>query len=396
MKAPSAQGWDAAWAEGLEALEGAGLLRKLRVVEAVASARIEEKGRQLWNFASNDYLGLAGEPRAREAAARAAMEWGGGSGASRLISGTLRLHAALEEALAAWKGTEAALTFSSGYATALGVIPALAGSGDVVILDKLAHACLVDGARLSGAKLRVFRHNDMEHLREHLEWAQSRQGADGKIWVVTESVFSMDGDVAPLREIVALKERAGAGLLVDEAHAVALFGENGAGLCQAEGVGAQVEVQMGTLSKALGASGGYVAGSRRLVDWLINKGRSFIFSTAPAPAAVAAALANLQIAQSAEGDRLRAELFERIGLWRCIFCAEGERSGMTPIQPVMAGEASRALDWMRQLNELGFWVPAVRFPTVPRGKARLRVSLSAAHPMEAVRALAEKVRGWAS
>ena len=240
-------------------------------------------GQQLVNFSSNDYLGLANDPRLREAAIDAIEEFGVGAGASRLISGTQSPHVRLETALARWKGTQAALCFSSGYAAAIGTIPALVGKHDVVLLDKLAHASLIDGARLSGAILRVFPHNHLGKLESHLEWAQ-REHPDRRVLIVTESVFSMDGDRAPLRQLIDLKKRFGAMLLLDEAHAVGVIGPNGRGLAAEEGLAEEVDVQMGTLSKALGVSGGYICGSRGLIEWLVNRARSFIFSTAPPPA----------------------------------------------------------------------------------------------------------------
>ncbi|MCE9542598.1 MAG: 8-amino-7-oxononanoate synthase, partial [Verrucomicrobia bacterium] len=278
----------------LAGLEQQELSRRLRVIDSMQGTRITICGRELSNFSSNDYLGLAAHPALAEAMSRAASRWGGGSTASRLICGTTAEHADLEEELAAVKGTEAALVFSSGVAAATGTIPALVRRGDVVILDKLAHACLIDGARASGAKMRVFPHNDLEKLESHLKWALETHPS-GKILIVTESVFSMDGDLAPLKEIVELKEKHGALLFLDEAHAVGVRGTGAQGLAGELGLGDRIEIQMGTLGKALGVSGGYIAGSRTLVDFLINKARSFVFSTAPSPAVAAACRAALRI-----------------------------------------------------------------------------------------------------
>ena len=236
-----------------------------------------------------------------------------GAGASRLISGTQSPHLRLERALAKWKGTEAALCFSSGYAAALGTIPALVTKNDVVLLDKLCHASLIDGAKLSGAVLRVFPHNHLAKLESHLEWARREHPAK-RVLIITESVFSMDGDHAPLRELVELKKRFGALLMLDEAHAVGVIGPNGRGLAAAENVSEEIDVQMGTLSKALGASGGYICGSRTLIEWLINRARSFIYSTAPPPAIAAAALAAVDFLASPEGEERRLLLWERIRL----------------------------------------------------------------------------------
>ena len=275
---------DGSFREQLDALRDQSLYRQLREIGAAQGATIELDGRRLVNFASNDYLGLANDPRLREAAIATIREFGVGAGASRLVSGTLSPHLRLEEALAEWKKTEAALTFSSGYAAAVGIIPVLVTPNDVVILDKLCHASLIDGVKLSGAVRRIFPHNHLGKLESHLEWAR-RTHPEARILIVTESVFSMDGDVAPLREIVELKQRFGAFLMLDEAHAVGVIGPNGRGLAAELGLGDQIDIQMGTLSKALGVSGGYVAGSRDLIDFLINRARSFIFSTAQPVAA---------------------------------------------------------------------------------------------------------------
>src|SRR6266498_1540964 len=303
------------FAKDLEALRARSLDRQLREITGAQGPEVEIGGRRLINFSSNDYLGLANDPRLREAAIAAISEFGVGGGASRLISGTQSPHVRLERALAKWKGTEAALCFSSGYAAALGTIPALVSKSDVVLLDKLCHASLIDGAKLSGAILRVFPHNHLEKLESHLEWAH-REHPGKNILIVTESVFSMDGDRAPLRELVELKKRFGALLMLDEAHAVGVIGANGRGLATAENLNEDVDVQMGTLSKALGASGGYICGSRNLIDWLINRARSFIYSTAPSPAIAAAALAAVDFLASPEGEERQLVLQERIKLMR--------------------------------------------------------------------------------
>lgn len=383
-------------AERLRKLEEGGLRRTLGRVDSPQGARVLRGGRRLENFSSNDYLGLASEPFMVEAAVEALRRYGSGAGASRLISGGLSPHWELEESIAAWQRTEAALVFSSGYAAAVGTISALVGPGDVVILDKLCHACIIDGSRLSGAVVRVFPHNDLERLERHLRWA-AREHPGRRVLVATESVFSMDGDVAPLREIVAIKERYGAWLLVDEAHAVGVLGASGAGLIEKLSLGAAVEVHMGTLSKALGGAGGYVCGSRRLVDWLANRARSFMFSTAPPPVAAAVGAAAVQWIQTAAGAHRRAQL-ERLrkvftGMLRAVPQVRGESEGrlqfpdfpgLEPlvcgaIVPVIVGSAERALRWSAALEAEGYWLPAIRYPTVARGSARLRITLSASH-----------------
>ena len=302
----------------LAALRQQNLLRELRRVDSPPGTRIQIGGRTLLNFSSNDYLGLANDPILNAAAIRAVEKFGAGAGASRLICGSLAPHHELEEALASFKGAEAALCFSTGYATAIGTICALLGKDDVIVLDKLVHACIVDAARLSGAKIRVFAHNDLNNLEKILKWAnrvqspESRVQSRGQLLIVTESIFSMDGDAAPLREIVALKEKYGAWLMVDEAHATGLYGKNRRGRAEESGVSGQIEVQMGTLGKAVGASGGYICGSRPLIDFLVNRARSFIFSTAPVPAAAAAATAGIRLIQSKAGADRRNRLFERV------------------------------------------------------------------------------------
>jgi len=373
--------------EQLSSLETQGLRRSLRVVEESHGNLITLGCRELINFSSNDYLGLAAHPAIAEAMAEGARRWGAGSTASRLICGTSAEHASLEEELAAAKGTEAALVFSTGVAAATGTIPSLVGRGDVVIIDKLAHACLIDGTHASGAKMRVFPHNDLGKLESHLRWARETHPA-GKVLIVTESVFSMDGDLAPLREIVDLKERNGALLLLDEAHAVGVRGTGARGLAGELGLVDRIEIQMGTLGKALGVSGGYIAGSRILIDFLINRARSFIFSTAPSPAVAAACRASLRIVQSSEGAGLRGRLWENLALLAMELKLPVPPSAIVPL--ILGGE-ERALKEASRLQDAGFFVPAIRYPTVPRNTARLRVTLSAAHAPEQIRALTAKI-----
>lgn len=364
-------------AESLHALHAAGLLRQQRPLDSPTGIQVTRDGHTLWNFASNDYLGLARHPRIEAALIEGVQRYGAGSAASRLVCGTLPPHRLLEDALAAAKQTEAALTFSSGFATALGVIPAIIEKSDFIFLDKISHACLVDAARLSGATLRVFPHNDLEKLARLLASTRAKS-ADARILVVTESVFSMDGDVCPLREIVGLVEDHNALLLVDEAHGFGVLGGNGMGLAEQEGLQQRITFQMGTLSKSAGLSGGYLAASREWIDLLTNRARSFIYSTAPPPALAHAALASLDLIRSDEGKTLRQQLRQNISLIS---------ESPTPIIPIVLGSNEAALDAAAALENAGFLVPAIRFPTVPRGTARLRLSLSAAHPREAILAL---------
>lgn len=371
--------FDGEMARRLAALRADGLWRELRRVETPQSPRLRIGGQTLLNFASNDYLGLANDPAVREAAIRAVEQYGAGAGASRLVCGSLAPHHALDEALAAFKGVEAALSFSSGYACALGALGALLGRGDFVILDQRVHASIVDAARLCGAKLRVFNHNDLDSLEARLKWVRALASArKARALVVTESVFSMDGDHAPLRELAALKERYGAWLMVDEAHAVGLYGARGRGLAAALGVSERIEVQMGTLGKAMGAAGGYLCGSRALVDCLINRARPFLFSTAPVPAAVAAAAAGVRLAQSRTGEERRARLWQNVArlLPAAPARAPTDRSAIIPIR---IGDEARAVAIADALRARGIFLPAIRYPMVARGAARLRLTVTAAH-----------------
>lgn len=379
----------------LETMSRAGLRRVLRRVDRIDGVRIETPADgPLLNFASNDYLGLAGHPKVVEAAVLATRAYGAGSTASRLICGSVAPHHELEQALAVFKGQEAALTFSSGYATAMGVIPSLVGRGDFVVLDRLAHASLVDGARLSGATLRVFKHNDVEDLDRILRWvSQRRRGTQqegepriSRVLVVTESVFSMDGDTAPLKELVRLKEEREAWLMVDEAHATGVLGPGRRGWMEALGLTGRVEVPMGTLGKALGSVGGFVVGSAILRDHLIHRGRSFVYSTAPPPAAAAAARAAVAIVDSEEGASRAAVLWQRIREIHAGIQALGWRlpEPEAPILPLVVGEESKAVELAEALRASGILIPAIRFPTVPRGRARLRITVSAGHGPEDV------------
>lgn len=357
------------------------LFRELFRVDSAQGPRIEIGGTIYLNFSSNDYLGLADHPALKHAAQKAIETFGAGAGASRLICGSLAPFHDLEDALAAFKQTEAALTFATGHAAALGTICALFGKDDILILDKLVHACIVDAARLSGAKLRIYDHNDLNDLEEKLKWAAGKyrdQKPACQIMIVTESVFSMDGDRAPLREIVALKEKHGAWLMVDEAHATGIIGQHGRGMADELGVAKQIEIHMGTLGKALGASGGYICGSRLLVDYLMNRARSFVFSTAPVPAAAAAAKAAILIAKSAEGEQRRKNLFQRVAELNSVFKLEKTTSG-SAIVPLILGDEKKATDCAARLRAQKVFVPAIRYPTVARNSARLRITLTAAH-----------------
>jgi len=374
--------FDEELAQRLASLRNQGLFRELRRADTPQSRRIEIEGQTLLNFSSNDYLGLANEPALKEAAIKAVERFGAGAGASRLISGSLAPHHELDEAIADFKGAAAALGFSTGYAAALGAIGALVGPGDLIILDKLVHACIVDAARLCGAKLRVFDHNDLADLERILQWAAGRspksevRSPKARTLIVTESVFSMDGDHAPLRELVALKERYGAWLMMDEAHATGLYGANRRGLAEELGTTDGIEIQMGTLGKALGAAGGYICGSRPLIEYLVNRARTFIFSTAPVPAAAAAATAGIRFVQSQAGEERRTLLWQRVAELSPSLTL---RPSPLPsaIIPILIGAEAKAVEAASALRAQGIFVPAIRYPTVARGQARLRLTVTA-------------------
>jgi len=361
-------------AERLEELRGSGLHRRLRLIGSAQGPRILLDGRQVLLLCSNNYLGLAEHPRVREAAAGAAMRWGAGAGASRLISGNMEPHRLLEERLAAFKGYEAALLFGSGYLANIGAISALAGPGEVVFSDQLNHASIVDGCRLSRAETFVYRHGDVEHLTWGMREAEGR----GSL-IVTDGVFSMDGDVAPLAELVGLARRHRCRLMVDEAHATGALGPGGRGSVAAAGLSGEVDLVVGTLGKALGSYGAYVCASAELTEYLLNTARSFIFSTAPPPPALSAALAALELleAEPERVERLRANATAlRSGL-----ATEGLVVGdsETQIVPLEVGDAAPTMELCERLLERGVFAQGIRPPTVPEGSSRLRFSVMATH-----------------
>ncbi len=370
-----------------------GLLRVLREVAGVdGRARIKVEGRWLLNLASNDYLGLKTDPRLREAAASAATRWGSGSGASRLVAGTTSLHLKLEEALARFHGSAAALTFSSGYAAGVGVIAALAGREDRVLLDRLCHASLYDGARLSGAALGRFRHNDPAHLTELLEREAPR---GGRTLVVTDTVFSMEGDRAPLGEIARACRERGALLLVDEAHAVGVLGPGGRGLAAEAGLAGEDALVLGTLGKAFGAAGAYVACSARIRDYLVNACRALIYSTAPPPSLIGSLLAALEAVREAEEPRARLAAMANRLRERLRGLGLDTLASSTQIVPAVLGEEEKALEFAAALADQGVFAPAIRPPTVPDGASRVRFSLTAAlAPGDFEAALTAIGRAW--
>jgi 8-amino-7-oxononanoate synthase len=361
-----------------------GLGRRAVARRAVRPGRFLRDGRWFVNFGSNDYLGLAADPRVVDAARAVAGRYGWGAGASPLVSGWTDEHQALVEALAAFERTEAAVLFPTGFAANMGTVAALVGKEDAVYSDRLNHACLIDGARLSRASVRVYPHNDPGALAATLE---RDRGRFRRALIVTDGVFSMDGDLAPLAEIVGIAERFGAMLLVDEAHATGVFGPDGRGAASACGVAERIGVRVGTLSKALGSLGGFVAGSKRLVEWLVNRARTQIYSTALPPAAAAAARAALAIVE-AESWR-REHVHALAARLRAALAGAGLDVGpsLGPHVPVLVGEPGKALALSARLSARGLFVPAIRPPTVPAGTSRLRISVTAAHTDDDVDAL---------
>ncbi len=361
----------------LARIRAAGRYRELRRLDGPVDTWVTVDGHRALLLCSNNYLGLANHPALAEAAARAARAWGVGAGASRLIAGSLTLHADLEARLARLKGTEAALLFPSGYHANIGAITALVGSGDAVFSDELNHASLIDGCRLSGAEIRVYPHADVAALRRLLAASRARRRL-----IVSDSIFSMDGDHAPLRAILELATEHDATVLVDEAHATGVFGASGSGLLEHLGLCGQTAVQVGTLGKALGCAGAFVAASDEITRLLVNRARSFIYTTALSPLVVAAADAALDIVAS-EPER-RARLRRMADALRRRLRALGFAipAGEGPIIPVLAGESACALAWSAALLERGVFVQAIRPPTVPPGTARLRVTLMATHTDE--------------
>ncbi len=361
-------------AERLEELRGSGLHRRLRLIGGAQGPRVVLDDRPVLLLCSNNYLGLAEHPRVREAAAEAALRWGAGAGASRLISGSMEPHRSLEERLAAFKGYEDALLFGSGYLANVGAISALARREDVVFSDELNHASIVDGCRLSRAETFVYRHADVEHLAWGLREAEGRGAL-----IVTDGVFSMDGDVAPLEGLAQLASDHGCRLMVDEAHATGALGPGGRGSVAAAGLSGEVDLVMGTLGKALGSYGAYVCADAELTEYLLNTARSFIFSTAPPPPALAAALAALELLE-AEPERV-----ERLGAnaaaLRQGLAAEGLAVGgsQTQIVPLEVGEAGPTMELCELLLERGVFAQGIRPPTVPAGSSRLRFSVMATH-----------------
>ncbi len=359
-------------------LRAQGLYTNIRTIDSPQGAWLTVDGKRVLNFCSNNYLGLANDPRLRAAAQRAIDRFGVGPAAVRTIAGTTSLHVELERRLAEFKGAEAAIAFQSGFNSNVGAIPALVGKEDVIFSDELNHASIIDGARLSGARIVRYTHNDAEALEDAITQTEGYRRAI----VVTDGVFSMDGDISPLPQIVEVAERHDLILMVDDAHGEGVLGRGGRGIVDHYGLHGRVDIEVGTLSKAFGVVGGYVAGNKEIVEWLHQRGRPFLFSSATTPADTAACLAAVDILEDS------TELVDRLWENTRYFKAEMKRLGFdtgrsqTPITPVMLGEAPLAQKFSRALFDGSVFAMAIGYPTVPQGKARLRVMISASHSRE--------------
>ena len=361
----------------LDALKQQGLYNTIRTLSSPQGAWLTVDGQQVLNFCSNNYLGLANHPRLVQAAQAAVRQYGVGPAAVRSIAGTMSLHVELERRLARFKGVEAAITFQSGFTANLATVPALVGKEDVIFSDRLNHASIIDGCRLSGARIAAYDHCSPEHLQETI--AAEKKAGYRRALIITDGVFSMDGDVAPLPEISAVAQAEDILLMVDDAHGEGVLGRGGRGIVDHFGLHGKVDIEVGTLSKAFGVVGGVVAGNQTVVEWLRQRGRPFLFSSAVTVPDAAACLAGLDILEAS------TELVDRLWENARYFKAEMKRLGFdtgvstTPITPVMLGEAPLAQQFSRALFENGVFAMAIGFPTVPKGKARIRVMISAAH-----------------
>ncbi len=356
------------------------LLRKPIVIESCDGPRVTVNGKSILLMCSNDYLGLSGHPALREAAQTAMNRFGFGAGASRLISGTMSVHQELEQKIARFKHAEAAILFNTGYGANTGIIPVIAGKNDVILSDSLNHASIIDGCRLSKAHVAVYRHRDMDHLQSLLK---EHEKLSRKL-IVTDGVFSMDGDIAPLPAIVALAEKYQAIVMVDDAHATGVLGKSGRGTAEHFGLSKDAHIQMGTLGKALGSFGAYAAGSNDIIDFLVNRSRSYIFSTALPPAVCAASISAIDLLENDQGRK--ASLWKNrehfVSGLRTMRIPIGQSE--TPIIPLMIGDAEKTLKVARRLFDLGIFATAVRPPTVPDGASRIRMTVTAIHTDEDV------------
>jgi glycine C-acetyltransferase len=363
----------------LDEMRAAGTYYRLRELQSACEPVCRADGREVINLASNNYLGLANHPKLKEAAIRAIEQLGAGTGAVRTITGTMAIHMELERRIAAFKNTEACVVFQSGFAANAGTVSAILGPEDHIISDELNHASIIDGCRLSKAKIHIFRHRDAAHAAEILEGLKDQPG---RKLLITDGVFSMDGDIGPLPELVGIAEKYGAIMMVDDAHASGVLGRNGRGTVDHFGVHGRVHIQVGTLSKAIGVLGGYVCGSRDLIEYLYHRARPFLFSTSHPPAVTAACMAAFELLEK-EPERIE-RLWDNTRYFKAALRDQGFDTGAseTPITPIMVGEAATAHRFSAALFEEGLWATGIGFPTVPRGKARVRTIVTAAHTRE--------------
>lgn len=369
----------------LQQLRQENLYRSMRIMDSQQSSHVHTGGREMLLLSSNSYLDLAAVPEVKQAAAQAALTWGAGSGGNRLTTGTMRLHEELENALASFKHTEAALLFNTGYMANLGIISAFADKESVIFSDEYNHASIIDGCRLSGAKIMVYKHNDMEDLENKLQQTAYRKGL-----IVSDAVFSMDGDIADLPQLTELGKRYGLLTMVDEAHATGVIGAAGKGIAEYYNYSCQADITMGTLSKALGSEGGFVCADQLFIDYLANKARSFIFSTSQCPAALGAALKSLQLLEA------QPEMVQRLQHNIRFFCRCLQEKGIaadseTAIIPIIIGDEAVALNISQELYEQGILIPAIRYPTVAKGAARLRAALMSTHTDAELRQAAKAI-----
>lgn len=357
----------------LHELESKGLLRKITVIDKIKYPYVYINDKKYLLFSSNDYLGLANHPKLKKAAVEAIKKYGTGSTASRLTSGTYGLHKELEEKVAKFKKSEAALVFPSGYQTNIAVISALAERNDLVILDKFNHASIIDGARLSGADIRIYPHKNIDYLERILKTSRSYK----KKLIITESIFSMDGDMAPLKEIAGISKKYNAVLMVDEAHATGVFGKNGGGLIEELNLHNEIDIKMGTFSKALGSQGGFIAGPKKLVNFIINKGRGFIYSTALSPIITASNLMSVNMAE--ERKVLRQKLWQNVNYLKKSLSKLGINylNSESQIFPLIIGDVEETIKASKYFFSCGIFTPAIRYPTVPKKEGRIRISVCA-------------------
>ncbi len=380
--------WQTQFLETINHLKDHNLLRTLTPLDNGADTTVTIEGKKLLAFCSNNYLGFANHPKLKAAAIKAIQMFGVGAGASRLISGNSRLYETLEEKIAHIKSCEKALVFNSGYTANIGVLSALIQKDDLVLCDRLNHASLMEGIKLSDGSLRVYRHKDMHQLKSLL----ARRTVNRKAIIVTDGIFSMDGDIAPLPEIVALAEQYDAMIYLDDAHATGVLGANGNGTCEHFNLHSDRIIQMGTLSKALGCFGGFVAGSPLLISYVVNKARSLIYTTALPPSVLASALAAFKLIE--EEPMHRKRLWDNTTSVHKSVTALGYNTcdSKTPIVPILVGEADCAIAFSKRLMQAGIYVPAVRPPTVPKGQSRLRITLMATHTQEQIAFLICKLK----